>query len=104
MTTTTEPLTIAQRREQLESLAFQWDQMQQRLRDLAHPSLEGEALAAAWHQYREALAVADDIGSGVRHWTDWNEAMTCPDRQGRAYEEAAEWAAGARDVLINGEN
>jgi hypothetical protein len=108
MTITEAPFTAAERRRQLEHLAQCWDERGEAVRQVvlaffASPSLSPRELAQAWQEYMSAQRTADDLEAGIMSWLDFEPDLTCADRQGRACEDAAIWAAGALDVLVYGE-
>lgn len=107
MTVTT--VTATERRQQLQDLASSWDDTPQAERELAlaasaHPSLHGWELVSAWSEYLDAHRVVEALETGAMGWADFEPELTCADRQDRAAEDAAMWAAGVLDTLVNGGN
>ncbi len=44
-------------------------------------------------------ALCDRLGSGIAEWREWDEALTCPDRQEVAYRECEQALDEARERL-----
>lgn len=65
----------------------------------AASQLAGEALAAAWNAYLDAVSAELAIEDGVLDWRDIDDTITCCERTETAREIARERSADALAVL-----
>jgi hypothetical protein len=68
----------------------------------AWAALGGEALRIRWEEAAEAVALRDDLLSGVADWREVDPGLTCPGRQEVAAEIADVYATQALTALTAG--
>jgi hypothetical protein len=94
----------AQRRDGLEKLARTWSDTAEVVREAAlawmvHPSLTGQALAEAWHDYMAALSAADDFRAGLADWRDYSSWEVARDAlRGQVAAAMSQLINGAREA------
>lgn len=65
-------------------------------------ALGGEALRVRWEEAAEAVALRDDLLSGMADWREVDPGLTCPGRQEAATEIADVYATQALTALTAG--
>ena len=69
----------------------------------AHPD-SWASLLERWEEYVERVRIRDAVGTGAVSWQEYDEALTCFDRQEAAFQMAAGDADEARAAIQFGEN